>query len=44
MNTNRMKESKDHTSHYWIRHKEGYLFCGVCKKKQDTATQGMSKE
>ena len=25
----------DHAHHYWIRHKDGYLFCGICKKKQD---------
>ncbi len=38
-----MGELKDHTQHYWIRHKEGYLFCGVCKKKQDDLSQNMSK-
>jgi len=30
-----MEESKDHMRHYWIRHKDGYLFCGICKKKQN---------
>lgn len=34
-----MNESKDHIHHYWIRHKDGYLFCGVCKKKRDESTQ-----
>ncbi len=34
-----MNETKDHTRHYWIRHKDGYLFCGVCKKKRDESTQ-----
>jgi hypothetical protein len=37
-----MDESTDHIRHYWIRHKDGYLFCGICKKKQDESTQDMS--
>lgn len=38
-----MEKLKDHTRHYWIRHKEGYLFCGVCKKKQDSSRKNISK-
>jgi hypothetical protein len=38
-----MEKSKEHTNHYWIRHKDGYLFCGVCKKKQDSSTKNISK-
>ena len=34
-----MDETKDHTNHYWIRHKDGYLFCGVCKKKQEESNK-----
>jgi len=30
-----MDELNDHVHHYWIRHKNGYLFCGVCKKKRE---------
>ena len=37
-----MDETKDHTRHYWIRHKDGYLFCGVCKKKRGESTQDIS--
>lgn len=30
-----MNDERNHTRHYWIRHKNGYLFCGICKKIQD---------
>ena len=39
-----MEKSKDHTRQYWIRHKDGYLFCGICKKRQDLATKNISKK
>ena len=25
---------KPHTLHYWIGHKDGYLFCGICGRKK----------
>ena len=34
-----MNKSIDHTRHYWIRHKDGYLFCGVCKKRRGESTE-----
>jgi len=37
-------EKLNHTQHYWIRHKEGHLFCGICKKKQDKDTQDTSNQ
>jgi len=39
-----MESSKNHRHHYWIRHKDGYLFCGICKKKQDESKQDMLDE
>lgn len=39
-----MNEPSDHTRHYWIRHKDGYLFCGICKKKRDAKMQDKSEE
>ncbi len=38
-----MEKSKDHTCHYWIRHKDGYLFCGVCNKKRDSIHKNILK-
>lgn len=35
LNLDNMNKSKIHIRHYWIRHKDGHLFCGICKKKQD---------
>ena len=26
---------RPHKAHYWIRHKLGWLFCGVCGEKKD---------
>lgn len=23
--------NQKHKQHYWIGHKDGYLFCGICK-------------
>jgi len=34
-----MEGEVNHTRHYWIRHKDGYLFCGICKKRRDEFTQ-----
>jgi len=39
-----MDISKNHIHHYWIRHKDGYLFCGICKKKRDESTHDMYDE
>jgi hypothetical protein len=39
-----MDEPKDHMHHYWIRHKDGYLFCGICKKKQNETIQNIREE
>jgi len=25
---------KEHTLHYWVGHKEGYLFCSHCKERK----------
>jgi hypothetical protein len=30
-----MTENKtEHIRHYWIKHKDGFRFCGICKIKQ----------
>ncbi len=39
-----MERTEDHSHHYWIRHKDGYLFCGVCKKKRDSTPKNISKK
>lgn len=38
-----MEKSENHTRHYWIRHKDGYLFCGICKKKRDSTSRKILK-